>query len=161
VNIDEVPGEALSKGTKFGCLDRRLALAAGGKQLGCSHYEVEPGRSAFPKHFHCANEEAIFVLDGEGTLRIGDERVPIRGGDYISFPVGPEHAHRVDNTGARTLKYLCFSTMTPVEVVGYPDSQKVGVRAAQNSEQAFAKPWIREIVMAGSKVGYYDGEDIG
>ncbi len=160
-NVDEVEAIASKTGTKLGYLDKRLGAATGGKQLGCSYYEIEPGRAAFPKHFHCANEEAVFVLEGEGALHLGNQEVALRKGDYAAFVVGPEHAHKIVNTGESTLKYLCFSTMLTTEVVGYPDSKKVGVRAGASSETAFSDPWVREIVMAGSKIGYFDGEDVG
>jgi uncharacterized cupin superfamily protein len=37
------------------------------------------------------------VLRGKGIARIGDTRVPVREGDWISFPVGPEHPHQMIN----------------------------------------------------------------
>lgn len=37
--------------------------------MGGSLYEVEPCRAASPRHYHLANEEAIYALEGVGTLR--------------------------------------------------------------------------------------------
>jgi uncharacterized cupin superfamily protein len=34
---------------------------------------VPPGRRAWPYHYHLENEEAIYVLEGLGTLRIDEE----------------------------------------------------------------------------------------
>jgi uncharacterized cupin superfamily protein len=31
-----------------------------------------------------ANEEALFVISGSGTARIGDQRVAVRAGDWIA-----------------------------------------------------------------------------
>ncbi len=56
---------------------------AGGKRLGCSLYELPPGKKSWPYHYHTGNEEAIFVLEGGG----GDERT-LESGDYAAFPVG-------------------------------------------------------------------------
>ena len=160
VNVDEVPVDDISQGTKFGARDRRLAFHAQGHKLGCSHYEVPPGKTAFPFHYHCANEEAIFVLAGEGTIRIGHERVPVRAGDYIAHPPGPDHAHQMINTGTVPLSYLCMSTMTPVEVVGYPDSKKLAASAAASTEEAMhGRRWLRHIWREGPSAGYYDGEE--
>ncbi|HEY4221130.1 MAG TPA: cupin domain-containing protein [Myxococcota bacterium] len=139
--------------------DRRLAFVAGGRSLGCSHYELPPGKVAFPFHYHCANEEAIFVLEGEGTMRIGAERVAIRAGDYIALPPGPEGAHQLVNTSDAALKYLCISTMIPVEVVGYPDSKKHAASAAGSVEAAQrGERWVRHLWLDGPTAGYYDGE---
>jgi uncharacterized cupin superfamily protein len=129
VNVSEVePVPGPTHGKRFGCADRRLGAAVGGKLLGCSHYVVEPGKTSFPFHHHTANEEAIFILAGTGTLRIGGERVEVRAEDYIALPPGPDHAHQLINTGDAPLTYICFSTMNPIEIVGYPDSDKIGVR---------------------------------
>src|SRR3712207_7562539 len=52
-------------GEKFGYRRKSLGSAAGGDKLGCSLYEVPPGRRAWPYHYHLANEEAIYVLRSE------------------------------------------------------------------------------------------------
>ena len=154
-NLSEVQTRTDSKGTRFAYASKWLGNALGSKGIGCSWYEVPPGKTAFPFHWHSANAEAVFVLEGEGTARIGEARVPIRAGDYIDFPPGPEHSHQLLNTGQGPLRYLGISTMQYPEVVGYPDSKKVGVRTPGPD---FAHPWIRELYRAGSGVDYYDGE---
>jgi uncharacterized cupin superfamily protein len=68
-------------GKKFGHRRKPLGSTAGGQRVGCSLYEVEPGRAAFPRHYRLANEEAIYVLEGSGTLRLGRER---RGGRALA-----------------------------------------------------------------------------
>ncbi len=159
-NLDEVEPHELGNGKRFACLDRRLGVATGAHALGCSHYEVAPGKTAFPFHYHCANEEAVFILEGEGTMRLGEERVPVRAGDYIAMPTGPDTAHQLDNTGGGALKYLCMSTLIPVDVVGYPDSKKKAASAAASLEDAWAgKRWVRHIWRDGPSAGYYDGEE--
>jgi uncharacterized cupin superfamily protein len=66
-----------SRGEKFGSRRKQLGSSAGGEKLGCSLYEVPPGRRAWPYHYHLANEEAIYVLEGSGTLRIGGEEIGV------------------------------------------------------------------------------------
>ncbi len=44
-----------SHGEKFGYRRKSLGSAAGGEKLGCSLYEVPPGRRAWPYHYHLAN----------------------------------------------------------------------------------------------------------
>ncbi len=80
-NIDKItPNEEVHGGLAF--RRRRLGVDIGGRALGCSHFEVAPGKTAFPFHFHSAVEEAIYVLEGTATLRMGKERVELRAGDY-------------------------------------------------------------------------------
>jgi uncharacterized cupin superfamily protein len=160
VNEDEVDAREMTQGTKFGSKITGLARAAGSESLGCNLFEVEPGRAAFPCHYHCAIEEGIYVLEGGGTLRIGEERVELRSGDYVTLLAGPDHAHQVINTGDVPLRYLCISSRARADVVGYPDSNKV-LASASPTNDFFDPPWVRAIFMADQTVGYYDGEDVG
>ena len=69
----------------------------------------------------------FFVIQGEGTLRYGEESRRIRAGDVICCPTGgPESAHQIINDSDATLSYLSVSTMMPAEVCEYPDSKKIG-----------------------------------
>jgi uncharacterized cupin superfamily protein len=141
VNIDELKPRSFSKGERFAMSNRVLGRATGAK-------------TAFPNHYHCANEESVYILEGSGSLRIGADTVAVRAGDYATFPIGPEHSHQLLNTGPGTLRYLCFSTMTATEVVGYPDSKKIGALGfGPNGEQ-----WLRTMSREGTSLDYYDGE---
>ena len=40
-----------------------LARAADADRLGCNLFEVPAGRSAFPYHYHCGIEEAIYIIE--------------------------------------------------------------------------------------------------
>jgi uncharacterized cupin superfamily protein len=158
VNVSEVESSSHEKGVRFSCLGRHLGYFSGGKGIGCSWYEVPPGKVAWPYHYHTANEESLYVLEGTGTLRIGKEEVAVGPGDYASFPVGPDHAHQLINTGTTPLRYLCFSTMLPVEVVGYPDSDKIGAAAWKTDMSGAVVRAMRK--RADGDVDYWDGEPI-
>lgn len=160
-NISEFDPRVENKEGKFGFRGWRLGPQVGSKSIGCSYFEIEPGLQAFPNHFHTANEEALFVLEGEGHVRIGKDEVAISKGDYIAFPVGPDHAHSVRNSSKSILKLLSMSTLIPVEIVGYPDSKKTGIFAMADSSKGLAsatKPWIRGLFKEQPSVDYYEGE---
>jgi uncharacterized cupin superfamily protein len=160
-SVAEVDGKVTSTGTRFGCTRKALGAATSARGIGCSWYEVPPGRSAFPRHFHCANEEAIYVLEGEAILRLGDQRVALRPGDYATIPVGPEHAHELVNSGPGPLRYLCLSTMLPAEIVGYPDSGKILALGTPPPDPTTNRPpWVRIVAFEASNVDYYEGENI-
>ena len=106
---------------------KQLAAAAGGGEIGCSLYELPEGRRSWPYHYHTANDEALFVLEGDGTLRHDDESVSLAAGDYVALPAGEGGGHRVVNDSAGTLRYLAVSTMNEPDVTVYPDSEKIGV----------------------------------
>ncbi|MFZ5482332.1 MAG: cupin domain-containing protein [Myxococcota bacterium] len=154
VNLDEVePSPGFPKG-KFRSTSRGLARAAGAVQLGCTFYELEPGHTAFPKHWHGGNEEAVVILSGEGRLRIGDDEVAVRAGDYLAFPTGPASAHQLWATGSQPLRYYCFSTMKTPEFVGYPDSKKYGAAVRLDDGKV-----VRQVFYEEDARGYFDRED--
>src|SRR5262245_48305979 len=108
VNRDDVKPMPMEKG-KHRMTLRRVGAPAGSQMLGGNVTEVPPGAVSFPFHYHCATEEAIYVLSGTGTARIGDARVAVRAGDWIAFPPGPDHPHQMINDGDEPLVYLCMS----------------------------------------------------
>lgn len=156
-NLDEVEPVRLQQG-RTEVVRRQLGRAAGARALGCSHIELPPGKRSWPRHWHAANEEAIFVLEGVGTLLIGDETIEVRAGDYIALPAGPEAAHQMRNESQAPLRYLCFSTMIPTDICSYPDSGKValfagGAPGAPKNERTL------DIIMRGEPIDYWEGED--
>lgn len=165
VALEEVEPKEMKQGD-FVHKTRRLGTAAGGLALGCSHYEIPPGKTTFPFHFHSGLEEAIYVLEGEGTLRIGEEQVSIGAGDYIALPPGPDHAHQLTNNGSIPLRYLCVSgTATPLtlDIVGYPDSKKLAMYAGVDSTKGrrFDQGWIFRILKDDRPdAGYFDDEPL-
>lgn len=137
---------------------RRLGAPAGGQMLGANLTEVAPKSVSFPFHYHCATEEALYVLRGHGIARIGDARVAVGPGDYVAFPGGPAHAHQMINEGDEPLVYLCLSASPAtgaqrVDVVGYPDSKKVAATAG-----TFEKPLHRWISKEGESLDYWADE---
>lgn len=143
---------------RFGHRRKTLGAPAGGEKLGCSLYEVPPGRKAWPYHYHLANEEAIYVLHGSGTLRIAREEVELSQGDYVALPAGEAGAHQVINTSNETLRYLCLSTMVEPDVMVYPDSNKVGLFAGAAPGGPKSKRTFSKFLKADEEVGYFDGE---
>lgn len=156
VNVEEVQPTQSENG-KFVYTHRALGGAVGARMIGCGLVEVPPGKTAWPYHYHCANEEAMYILSGTGTLRIGDARVELRPGDYIAFPTGKDTAHQSLNTGSEPLRYLAFSTKLTTEVVGYPDSNKIGASSMVFGPDG-PKPVFRGLYQADVQVGYFDGE---
>lgn len=72
---------------------------------------LEPGESA-PLHVHHDTEQIFYVLEGRGTLQIGDidaQRFPVKPTDLVRIP--PHTPHRIRCDGTERLTYLsvdCF-----------------------------------------------------
>ncbi|MGL6291176.1 MAG: cupin domain-containing protein, partial [Silanimonas sp.] len=71
-----------------GAMVAPISPRIGAQKLGYNLTIVPPGKAAFPAHNHYGNEEMFLVLEGEGELRVGDARYPLRAGDVVACPVG-------------------------------------------------------------------------
>lgn len=105
----------------------RLSDGTAARKLGASVDIVAPGMRSCPYHFHHAQEELFIVLAGQGHLRVAGEMLPLRAGDLVFVPPGPEYPHQIINTGSEPLHYLSISTQERPEVCEYPDSDKIGI----------------------------------
>ena len=150
--------EKASPDERASFLRKRLARAAGGERLGCTLQRIPAGKLGWPLHHHFANEEAVFVLEGRGRARIGDDEFAIRAGDYLAFPVGPDHSHTIWNDSEAPLEVLCFSTQVHPDVVFYPDSQKVGVMAGSAPGAPDEDRELEGWFPLASGRDYWDGE---
>jgi uncharacterized cupin superfamily protein len=126
----------------------------GAVRLGYNLTVLPPGKAQCPFHNHHGEEEMFLILEGEGELRFGAQRYPIRRHDVIACPPGgPEVAHQIINTGTTTMRYLALSTRVEVETCEYPDSGKVGVWAGPRGQLR-----LRKLFRAETEVDYYDRE---
>jgi uncharacterized cupin superfamily protein len=105
----------------------QLGDAAGNEQLGCSLYELPAGCQSWQYYYHTANEEAIYMLSGTGTLRLDGDTHSLREGDYVPFLSNESGGHRVINDSDAPLRYLTLSTMQEPDVTVYPEMNKLGV----------------------------------
>jgi uncharacterized cupin superfamily protein len=157
-NIDDVPLERFAREPRYdtrcgGVIGPRVAGTVA-RDLGAGYDVLAPGKSACPYHFHYAEEEMFVILEGEGTLRVAGEMIPIRAGDVIDIPPGPEYPHQIVNTSDAPLRYLSISTQRSPEVCEYPDSGKYGAFA--RDERGLLAG--RRIHRADADLDYWDGE---
>ena len=65
--------------------------------------QVSPGESSHPPHKH-GGFEAFYMLEGEGTLKIGDDYVIIKANQSAVFD--PTKMHGLTNTGTIPMRYI-------------------------------------------------------
>ncbi|MFC4437267.1 MULTISPECIES: cupin domain-containing protein [Natrialbaceae] len=106
---------------------KELSSAVGASDLGCSLYELSPGMRSWPYHYHTANEEALYVLSGDGLLRAANGEEPLTAGDFVTLPADESGGHRVVNDSEDALRYLAISTMNEPDVTIYPEMGKFGL----------------------------------
>ena len=110
------------QGERGGNRIARLGAAAGSQRLGASIVELASGTLSSPYHFHHANEEMLIVLSGTPELRTPDGLRELQPGEVISFPSGPEGAHRVRNTSSEPCRLLFISELNFPDILSYPDT---------------------------------------
>lgn len=160
LNIADLEFRPWGKGERFEARMGAIGTRLGAQKLGYNLTALPPGKRAFPFHNHRANEEMFFVVEGEGEVRIGEARYPIRSGDVIACPPGgPETAHQIINTSQTAeLKYLAVSTRLSPEIADYPDSGKFGV-LAELPPGADGKPRVWRFLGRGeASLDYWEGE---
>src|SRR5215471_3833522 len=160
VNADEVPSTNLSYGNRFQLTRKQLGMAAGARKLGCTLVELPPGKRSWPLHYHAANEEALYIFEGQGRVRIGDCDVPVRAGDYVALLSGPDGAHQTFNDSTAVLRYLCISTMIEPEVNFYPESNRVGFFAGSAPGGAREQRFLEGFVSLDACVDYWAREKV-
>lgn len=150
VSIDSIDWTPWSHGEKFGGQVKHLTKAALGEttryHVGLAIEELPPGKQSCPLHFHMLEEEHVYMLEGAVTLRLGDERLTLKAGDFASFPAGLKVGHCFINETDAPARYLIIGEDNPNEVCVYPDSNKVYVR------------WLGERYDCAAKRDYWDGE---
>ena len=152
INIDELKLEPFTQGDKFASAGTRIGPLLGAKDLGVSYDVVQAGKISCPFHSHHAEEEMFFIVQGQGTLRYGNERRKVRAGDFIVCPTGgPETAHQIINDSDAPLAYISVSTKMPAEVCEYPDSGKIGAYGRDGDG-------LKHMTERHSHVDYWKGE---
>lgn len=124
------------------------------RDLGAAYDIVPPGKMICPYHLHYAEEEMFIILEGSGTLRVAGEMIPIRAGDIIDIPPGPEYPHHIINTSDAPLKYISISTQKRPEIAEYPDTGKYALMTGNKGGITAG----RRIHRADTDLDYWDGE---
>jgi uncharacterized cupin superfamily protein len=132
-----------------------VGASAGSERLGASVYELPPGETTYPYHYHLGNEELLVVLRGRPHLRATEGWRVLEEGDVVAFPIGERGAHQIANRTDGPVRLLMISEMRSPEVVVYPDSGKVGPREhAPGSGRA----GLRLNFLTPDAVDYWEGE---
>jgi mannose-6-phosphate isomerase-like protein (cupin superfamily) len=64
-----------------------------------------PAHGATTPHYHPHTEEIYYILEGHGSMHVGDEIRPVGPGDAIAIPPGARH--QIRNMDSVVLKFLC------------------------------------------------------
>ncbi len=90
---------------------------------------VPPGGGP-PPHVHSREEEGFFILEGEITLTLNDERVVATAGTFANMPVGTPHSFK--NQSAKPARMLISVAPAGLEKMFF----EVGVPLAEGATTA-------------------------
>ncbi len=109
---------------------------------------VPPGGGP-PPHVHSREEEVFYVLEGEITFMIGEERGVATTGMFANMPVGTPHAFK--NESDRPAKMLISVAPAGLEMMFF----EVGVSVAQGATTALppTKQEIEKLLAVAPRYG--------
>ena len=139
-----------------GVRGRRLQRPLGAT-LNAAVWELEPGATQAPYHFHHGGEELLIVLKGTPTLRSPEGERELKEGEVVHFPRGPEGAHQLSNRTDAAVRYVVAASQGSPEIIEYPDSGKIA--AMSRTETAAGGP-LFTVNRLEDAVDYYDGESV-
>lgn len=110
--------------------DRTLWISEAGEltQFGAFIEVLQPGSRSSIKHWHSAEDELIYVLEGEITLIEGNESSLLRSGDAAAFKAGVPVGHFLENRSSAPCRCLVVGTRAPMDRITYPDNDRVCLR---------------------------------
>lgn len=107
------------------CRDRRrwkLGDAAGLTQFGVNLLRLAPGVWSSQRHWHTAEDEFVWVVEGEVVLVTDEGEQVLRAGDCAGFPAGPPNGHHLQNrSGAEAVLLEVGSRRRADDGATYPD----------------------------------------
>ena len=109
---------------------------------------VPPGGGP-PPHVHSREEEGFYILDGEITVQIGEQRIVATAGMFVNMPVGTPHSFR--NESEKPAKMLITISPAGLEQMFF----EVGVQVAEGASSAAAptKAEIERLLAAAPRYG--------
>ena len=100
----------------------KLGDAAGLTQFGVNRLRLPPGAWSSQRHWHSAEDEFVYVLEGEVTLVSEAGEEVLRAGDCAGFKAGAPDGHCLQNRSDADAVVLEVGTRaTEGQTVVYPD----------------------------------------
>ena len=121
---------------------RRLGDAAGLTQFGVNLTRLPAGVWSSQRHWHSAEDEFIYVLEGELVLVTDDGEEILRAGDCAGFQGGTPDGHQLQNRSGKDALYLEIgSRRTEHDEVIYPDIDLRVPKGRGGYTHSDGRPW--------------------
>ena len=105
---------------------RKLGDAAGLTDFGVNLVRLTPGKWSSQRHWHTAEDECVWVLEGEVPLVEDAGETLLRPGDFAAWKAGVENGHHLQNRTDVDAVYLEIGSRKPEsDDCDYPDIDMV------------------------------------
>ena len=111
LHVGELAGDALGAAAPLTGLRSKTFVTADGVTI-----SVQAGN--VPKHMHPNTNEIQYILEGSGTIWLGDKEVRVQPGDLVIIPKGTAHAGTKPDSGV----FKAIAIKTPPQA---PDDTKM------------------------------------
>jgi uncharacterized cupin superfamily protein len=127
INIADVPER---QGTSYPppfdapCADRirqRLGNAGGLSDFGVNLMQLPPGNWSSQRHWHSAEDEFVYILEGELTLIEDEGETVLQAGDCAAFPKNTGNGHHMINRSNVMAVYFEVGSRSPADVITCAD----------------------------------------
>jgi uncharacterized cupin superfamily protein len=100
---------------------KRLGNAVGLDQFGVNLTRLAPGAQSSQRHWHEAEDELVYILEGEVVLCENDGETVLKPGDAAGWKAGVANGHCLVNRSSRDAVYLEIGSRAKHERAEYPD----------------------------------------
>jgi uncharacterized cupin superfamily protein len=104
-----------------GRLRQRLGNVVGLDQFGVNLSRLKPGAQSAQRHWHTAEDEFVFIVEGTLVLCEDDGETVLKAGDAAGFKAGVANGHCLINRSGADAVYLEIGTRARRDEVDYPD----------------------------------------
>lgn len=94
-------------------------------QFGAFTETLMPGSKSSERHWHEAEDELLYVLDGTVTLIDNDGAQDLQPGDCVCWPAGVANGHQLQNRTDAPVAYFVMGTRLQKDILHYPDHDLV------------------------------------
>ncbi|NJM96953.1 MAG: cupin domain-containing protein [Phormidesmis sp. RL_2_1] len=100
---------------------QRVGNAVGLKNFGVNLTTLMPGSASALRHWHSAQDEFIYIVQGELLLVTNQGEQILQAGDMAGFAAGIANGHHLINQSALPATYLEVGDRTMPDRAEYPD----------------------------------------
>jgi uncharacterized cupin superfamily protein len=100
---------------------KRLGNTVGLDQFGVNLTRLAPGAQSSQRHWHEAEDELVYILEGEVVLVENEGETVLRPGDAAGWKAGVPNGHCLINRSTRDVVFLEIGSRAKRERAEYPD----------------------------------------